>query len=216
MTEQIVLALDANWPDDLAWDDDAIWNDAPYVVGLLPDNATPQEVAIDVATGRVGSVPVDVRQVWNPWACPPALLPWLAWALSVDEWQPDWPDDTKRAVIASSVAVHRRKGTRAAVVEALGAAGYGDADLVEHYGLQYNDGSFAHDGSHTYVQGDHWAEYRVILARPITIEQAQQVRRILAGVAPLRCHLKAMDFQQAANLYDGAALNDGTYTHGVA
>lgn len=216
MTDPVLLSNDAAWPDDAVWDDDALWNDVDFVPGLLPDNATPQEVALDRATGRIGAVPVDVRLTWNPQTCPPAILPWLAWALSVDEWQPEWPVEQKRAVIAASVGVHRRKGTRTAVVEALQAAGYGDAELIEDYGRQYHDGSFGHDGSRIYAQEDHWAEYRVILTRPISLAQGQQVRRILAGVAPLRSHLKAMDFQEAAHLYSGAILNDGTYSHGVA
>jgi len=216
MTDPILFSDDALWPDDGVWDDDALWNDVEYVPGLLPDNATPQEVALDRATGRIGAVPVDVRLLWNPATCPAAILPWLAWALSVDEWQPDWPVERKRAVIASSVEIHRRKGTRAAVVEALRAAGYGDAELIEDYGRQFHDGTFLRDGTRTYVDGDHWAEYRVILARPITLAQGQQVRRILAGIAPLRSHLKAMDFQEVAHTRDGTIRYDGIYSHGVA
>jgi len=43
------------------------------------------------------------------------LLPWLAWALSVDSWDPEWADATKRAAVANSIAEHRIKGTRASV-----------------------------------------------------------------------------------------------------
>jgi phage tail P2-like protein len=43
------------------------------------------------------------------------LLPYLAWALSVDRWDKDWPAERKIAAIQKSYWLHRRKGTRAAV-----------------------------------------------------------------------------------------------------
>jgi phage tail P2-like protein len=86
---------------------------------LLPHNATPQEVALDDATARVGDVPVVVRELWDPDTCPSALLPWLAWALSVDVWETEWTDDQKRAAIRPSIEVQQRKGTIGAVRAAL-------------------------------------------------------------------------------------------------
>jgi phage tail P2-like protein len=53
------------------------------------------------------------------------LLPWLAWALSVDSWNADWPEAIKRVVIAESVVVHRHKGTIGALRRAIGALGHG-------------------------------------------------------------------------------------------
>ncbi|MCY1379282.1 hypothetical protein D3C81_2160510 [compost metagenome] len=52
--------------------------------------------------------------------------------------------------------------------------------------------------------------------RPISQETAADVRRILAAVAPARCHLHALNFTQALNAYDGAIRYDNTFTHGVA
>lgn len=363
---------------------------------LLPDNATAQEIALDLATSRIGDVAVDIRAVMNPQACPAHLLPWLAWALSVDEWDAEWTEETKRAAVAASVGVHRRKGTRAAVRAAIAAAGYGDADLVERFGYNFYDGARRHNGGNdnyaagaadvanseawpaslssngvtwtktgsgidpvtgepwvegtvvgtaagsrseiyifpfsrtrrpcvindvfvtsffaqivggappensqsgivaqtlgetapsTYREGgfsgilrpttrtlvsasrqmsnaltnqvrsdilirhevgvavnytirisgyqfelgparteitpydfnygvpDYWAEYRLNLARPITIAQAAQVRRIAEGVAPLRSRLKLLTYTAAQHLYDGTIQNDGTFAHGAA
>lgn len=89
----------------------------------LPPNATAAERAMAETVARVSDVPVPVGDLWNPQACPAALLPWLAWALSVDTWDAGWSEATKRAVIAASVAVHRRKGTPWAVRQAMTAAG---------------------------------------------------------------------------------------------
>lgn len=99
---------------------------------LLPANATQAERALAGATERIGDVPAAVRDVWDPDTCPDALLPWLAWAFSVDEWDPAWSDAQKRDVIRRSVLVHRYKGTIGAVREAINALGIG-AVLVEWF-----------------------------------------------------------------------------------
>lgn len=92
--------------------------------GLLPPNATPQEIALDGATARISDVPVPVRDTYNAALYSAPLLPWLAWAFSVDEWNADWTDAQKRQAIADSVFVHRHKGTIGALRKALNALGY--------------------------------------------------------------------------------------------
>ncbi|MGO4813360.1 phage tail protein I [Cupriavidus sp. 2MCAB6] len=90
---------------------------------LLPPNATPLERSAAQASARIERVPVPLRALWSPANCPPALLPFLAWAFSVDRWDPGWPLATKRAVTASAYYLHRKKGTIGAlrrVVEPLG------------------------------------------------------------------------------------------------
>jgi phage tail P2-like protein len=53
-----------------------------------------------------------------------ALLPWLAWALSVDEWDTNWSETQKRNAIKTSLSVHMRKGTIGAVREAMAALSF--------------------------------------------------------------------------------------------
>jgi phage tail P2-like protein len=183
---------------------------------LLPSNATDQERAIDLTTARVGDPPVPLRSLWDPETCPADLLPWLAWGLSVDEWQPSWPEGRKRAVIAASIEVHRRKGTRAAVVQAVAAAGYGDAEVIEFFGRDRYDNTRTHNGAIDHAPADHWAEYRINLTRPTTIAQAAQARRLIESVAPLRSRLKVLNFAAAARLYDNTFLHNGTFSHGAA
>lgn len=203
--------------DDAAlWDDNLLWSDLVRVEQLLPVNATPAEVAIEAATARIADVPLPIRDLLVPDACPEPVLPWLAWSLSVDEWFSSWPVDRRRAVVASSAEVHRRKGTRFAVVQAIAAAGLGDAELLEHDAPELYDGVILHDGSVTHVTEDHWAEYTVVLTRPMSIAQAAQARRIIEAVAPLRCHLKALEFTEASNLYAATITHNGAFTHGVA
>ncbi len=97
---------------------------------LLPPNATPFERALEQALSRIEDVPVPIDRLWDPDRCPAELLPWLAWAWSVDEWDPEWPEEVKRRVIAAAPEVHRQKGTRAAVERALRAIGV-FAEIVE-------------------------------------------------------------------------------------
>ncbi len=182
---------------------------------LLPPNATPQEVATEAATARIAGVPVPLDSLWNPQTCPASVLPWLAWALSVDEWDAGWPEDKRRETLSLAIYVHRRKGTLAAVRTALVAAGFGTVTITENWGRRFHDGTLTHNGAVTHAQADHWAEYRVVLDRPVSIAQGAQVRRLLAAAAPLRSKLKVLDFVAVARLHDGAIRHDGTYTHGA-
>lgn len=90
---------------------------------LLPPNSTPQERALSEAIARIGDIPARVRDVWNPDTCPGELLPWLAWAFSVDNWDVTWNEAQKRDTVKKSLEVHKYKGTIGAVRDALGALG---------------------------------------------------------------------------------------------
>lgn len=99
---------------------------------LLPPNATEQECALAETVSRIGDVPVVVREMWNPDTCPANLLPWMAWAFSVDDWNDGWTEAQKRGAIKTSVNVHAHKGTIGAVKTALGSLGY-DLTLTEWF-----------------------------------------------------------------------------------
>ena len=90
-----------------------------YMANLLPANATPLERNLAAASAPLGDLPVPLNDLMNPATCPAPLLPWLASALSVDSWTASWTDAQKRAVIAASYQVHRKKGTLAALRAAL-------------------------------------------------------------------------------------------------
>lgn len=82
---------------------------------LLPPNASRLERAVDAASARLDGLDVPLRHLWNPARCPLALLPWLAWSLAVESWDPDWPPALKRRACAEAFLVHREKGTVAAI-----------------------------------------------------------------------------------------------------
>ncbi|MGY2204573.1 phage tail protein I [Pseudomonas tolaasii] len=90
---------------------------------LLPGNSTPLENQAAQALAQIQRVPIPLRQLCNPDTCPLELLPYLAWAFSVDRWDGKWAETAKRAAIRSSHYIHSRKGTIGAlrrVVEPLG------------------------------------------------------------------------------------------------
>ncbi len=90
---------------------------------LLPPNATAIERAIDASVSRMAELPVDIRQQWDPDTCPAALLPWLAWALSIDSWKPSWPESVKRQRVKQAVEIQRRKGTAKSVRDVVASFG---------------------------------------------------------------------------------------------
>lgn len=91
---------------------------------LLPPTATALEKALEQVIGaRFDEIEVPFRDLWSAERCPEALLPWLAWALSVDQWSSDWPLHIRRARVAAAIAIQRIKGTAKSV-----------ADVVESFG----------------------------------------------------------------------------------
>lgn len=93
------------------------------VPSLLPPNASPLERHLEQATARLGELPVPLRELWNPDTCPEHLLPWLAWSLSLDSWQPYWPAAVKRLRIKEASEIQRRKGTAKSVRDVIRATG---------------------------------------------------------------------------------------------
>lgn len=100
------------------------------MTSILPAHLSDLERDIDGAMARLENITIPIETLWNPYTCPSDVLPYLAWAMSVDTWRSHWPDDIKRAVIAAAPDVHRKKGTRAAVEMALVALGV-EVDLIE-------------------------------------------------------------------------------------
>jgi hypothetical protein len=100
----------------------ALTSQRPYFT-ILPPNATGFERSLEYPQRRLMDLPVPIRDVWRWDKCPVDLLPWLAWAMSVDIWDPDWPETKKRAIIRDSFELHRRKGTLWCIERYLSFAG---------------------------------------------------------------------------------------------
>jgi phage tail P2-like protein len=149
---------------------------------LLPQNATPQEEALDETAARLGDVPVRLRQVWDPATCPLEVLPWLAWALSVDQWDPAWSEAQKRATIAVAIEVQQIKGTIGAVRASLEALAI-DVRVLEWHRQQTPGAEYT---------------YKLLVdagfgAPVATLEDLQDAIAVVDRSKSLRSHLEAVE-----------------------
>lgn len=146
---------------------------------LLPPNATVLEQALEIVTARATVIDTPIAPLWNPATCPSDLLPWLAWGLSVDTWEPWWTDAMKRQAIADSITFHRRKGTRWAVETVLTRI---DA-LAEVVEWHESDGTLAPHTFEIRVPLDAASGDRALAS------VAEHIIRDVVRVKPLREHL---------------------------
>lgn len=102
---------------------------------LLPPASTALERDLEQTTARATEVPTPFEALWDADTCPAHLLGWLAWALSVDEWDPAWPESVKRESIRIAPKLHQRKGTVWAIENALKATGV-TAHVTEWWAMQ--------------------------------------------------------------------------------
>jgi len=100
---------------------------------LLPPNASTLLRDLEEIFGDSFDLPTLNRYVVNPDLAPAHILPWLAWALSVDDWSDSWPEQIRRNVIKASVEVHRKKGTIGALKKALQAFNYTNVKVEEWF-----------------------------------------------------------------------------------
>ena len=155
----------------------------------LPPNRTPLEQSLNRTMARMGSVPVPIRDLWSPERCPVALLPWLAWAWSVDEWKEDWPEARKREAVEASIELHRYKGSVWSVREALRRIGYKDVEIDEGIATLRHDGTAMHDGSRTYSGQGEWYAFNLRLdlgeTAGVTAAESALMRAVATRFAPL-------------------------------
>ncbi len=173
---------------------------------LLPPNVTAEEIAQEHATSRIGEVPVDINLLWNPDACPLVFLPWLAWAMSVDEWDANWPDHQKREVIKASVRIHRRKGTAGAVKDSLAVLG-GHIEVVEWFENQPKT------TPHTFrLVVNYGVDSSKSASRILDMNFYRSVRRLVDNAKPVRSHYEifvSLGFHDSLGI--GNVLSAGQY-----
>lgn len=126
VTSPLMITADALWPPASATYFRADGSFAPGWPAprdnILPGNATSLERAVADTDGRLDDIDMAfVSRVRDPAQTPAAILPYLAWERSVDVWDPAWPEDVQRTVVAVALIVHRYKGTRYGVRTALDA-----------------------------------------------------------------------------------------------
>lgn len=175
------------------------------MINLLPPNASTLERAIAATGAGIDTLPVAVRDVWNPATCPAALLPWLAWALAVDEWDETWSEAAKRTVIADAIQVHRHRGTVWSLKKSLAPLGmaidvidqssqrasYAALNALRLNGAWRLDGSMHISPVELYAnlpQIQHWAQFivRANLADAVRAENFALLRHLVQKWKPAR------------------------------
>ncbi|HHL2561150.1 TPA: phage tail protein I [Yersinia enterocolitica] len=141
---------------------------------LLPVGSTPLEIAAAQACARMADIDVPLSKLWNADTCPLVLLPYLAWAWSVDRWDEDWPEATKRSVVKAAYTVHKRKGTIGAIRRVVEPLGY-LIKVIEWWKTNEAPGTFRLDVG--------------VLETGITEEMYQELERLIDDAKPCSRHL---------------------------
>lgn len=162
---------------------------------LLPTGSTALERATSVALADATSLSVPLRDLWNPLRCPESVLPYLAWALSVDRWDSVWPAALKRKVIAAAFFIHQHKGTIGALRRAVEPLGY-LIEIVEWWQTQPPGPR----GTFRLTVG--------VLETGITDEMYAELERVIDDAKPLSRHLLglAISLESHGRVQVGAAV----------
>jgi phage tail P2-like protein len=168
------------------------------MTSLLPPNAQQLERLAAEALAEIERVPVPIRDLLNPDRCPVQLLPYLAWAFSVDRWDSSWSESTKRQVIKGSYFIHSRKGTIGALRRVVEPLGY-LIEIVEWFKTMPEGvpGTFALKVG--------------VLDTGITEEMYQELERLIDDAKPVSRHLTglAISLETQGNLNIAVSLYDG-------
>lgn len=168
---------------------------------LLPGNSTQLELLAATALADIQRVPIPLRQLLNPDLCPVALLPYLAWAFSVDRWSQAWPERAKRGAIKAAYFIHAHKGTIGALRRVVEPLGY--LIEVEEWWETQPTGT---PGTFALKIG--------VLDAGITEETYQELTRLIDDARPVSRHMTGLDISletrmpayQAVPVFDGDLL----------
>lgn len=168
---------------------------------MLPPSATPLERAAAEAAAEIQRTPVLLRELWDPWECPAKILPYLAWAFSVDRWDTAWSDTAKREVIASAYFVHKKKGTIGALRRVVEPLGY--LLRVTEWWQTEPPGT---PGTFALKIG--------VLETGITDEMYLELERLIDDAKPLTRHITGLDLagETTGAMYVGIGMYDGDVT----
>ncbi len=167
-------------------------------LGLLPPNASELERLAAEALAQIERVPVPLRDLWNPDTCPVELLPYLAWAFSVDRWSSAWPERAKRAAIKAAYFIHAHKGTIGALRRVVEPLGY----LIE-VREWWEEAPLGTPGTFRLLVG--------VLDTGITEEMYQELTWLIDDAKPVSRHLVglAIGLDVTGTAHIGAVLTTG-------
>lgn len=163
---------------------------------LLPPSASAWMRSAEAATAKLSGITVAIRTLWTPTACPVDLLPYLAWALSVDRWDKNWPAEKKIVAIQQSYWLHRRKGTRAAVRRVIEDMGF-SALFAEWFDVGDEPGTFRLE-----------VDVNEVGLTPKTLDE---LNRLIGDAKPVSRHLAELKISTSSTAvaWSGLVITDG-------
>ncbi|HCA3526895.1 TPA: phage tail protein I [Klebsiella quasipneumoniae] len=163
---------------------------------LLPPSSGDWLRYTEAGTTRLSAITVALRTLWTPTVCPIDLLPYLAWALSVDRWDKGWPAERKIAAIQRSYWLHRRKGTRAAVRRVIEDMGF-SATFAEWFDVGDEPGTFRLEVDINEVG--------------LTQKTLAELNRLINDAKPVSRHLSrfSVAVKVRGNIHTGSSLHCG-------
>ncbi|KMK28645.1 tail protein [Pluralibacter gergoviae] len=161
---------------------------------LLPPSSSAWLRSAEAGTARLSGITVAIRTLWTPTTCPVDLLPYLAWALSVDRWDKSWPAEKKIASIQQSYWIHRRKGTVAAVRRVIENLGF-SMEIKEWWETGSRPGTF----SLTVGVND----------IGLSDGMGKELERLIGDARPVSRHINSLSISisAAGNIYSGASAS---------
>lgn len=151
---------------------------------LLPPGSSALERRLAQACSGISGLNVPLRDLWSPDTCPVNLLPYLAWAFSVDRWDESWAESTKRKVVKDAFYIHQHKGTISAIRRVVEPLGY-LIRVIEWWKTNDEPGTFRLDVG--------------VLDTGITEEMYHELERVIADAKPCSRHLIGLSITLDAN-----------------
>ena len=145
------------------------------MTSLLPPNSTELERKLAEVGKDAFDLP-SIRIIKDIDHVPSQFLPFIAWQKSVGYWDENWQEALKRKVIKESRALHRLKGTPAAIKRALEPFGY-EVNLIEWFKAVPN-----------LVQGTFNLELNVI-GKSLNAETYAEINRLVSESKAASRHL---------------------------
>ncbi len=171
-------------------------------MNLLPPNTTQFEKDLCAITTAKYKTPIDLKTLVQPYKVPEHLLPFLAWSVATDNWQDNLTFNQKQNLVASSIDVHRKKGTRGAMNSALKALDF-SVDFKEWFNAKPLNAPFTFN-----IQIN-------IDNKPLPLKKYNQILKTIASAKNSRSHLSKISVfsKISASFIYGAFIKTGAITY---
>lgn len=171
----------------------------------------------DTIKARFDAIELEALLVYLMDLVPADALPWLARqfdVLGIKGYGFTTTEQERRNLLKTAIELHRFKGTRWAIKEAVRKYGYTIIDILERVGTtpRYGVGGLLYNGAIDYGSGDyHWTNFSVVfdpVQHPnVSPQDWQVIRDIINEYKPARSHLYSV-LLRIPQILDVVAVSD--------